>query len=440
MLLPTSGFLLPKAGYLRDVHTHSSRVRDLIPDVRARISTLLVDVATALDAAWPDYAGFLRDNDAEVAQAAEMALQRLLSGHTQFGGVEQHLFEQIGRIQWECGRDLADLLSAYQTGAGVCWRHLSEIAVAAELPRDDLASLAAAVFSFVDTLTSCSARGYVREQAAAAGARERWRDELVTLLLSPGADPAAVRAAAARAAWTVPDEASVVLLEPDNPLGERMLARLDVDHLPIRRPGLFGAILPRPSRAGLHTRLIQALRGTGTVVGRAMPLPRLSASLPITQTAMELRRNGVLVDDPLFVDEHLDALIVHRDDTLLDALRDQALQPFTHCRIGSRERLTETLLAWLRHMGDRRAMAAELHVHPQTVSYRLTRLHELFGADLENPDVRARLLLALAWDQPTRKKNVARSNGVVGCTSSTPPGRRHDRRSGAEDGRREVRG
>jgi len=412
-----------RSGYVRDVDPPSPRVRALLPDVRVRVPALLADVATALDACWPDYARFLRCNDAEVAQAAEMALQRLLHGQDRFNGVEQHLFEEIGRIQCECGRDLADLLSAYQAGAGVCWRHLSEIAVAAELPPGDLASLAAALFSFVDTLTSCSARGFVREQAATAGARERWRDELVTLLLSPGADPAAVRAAAARAAWTVPDEACVVLLDPDNPLGERTLARLDLGHLPIRRPGLYGAILPRPSRPGLHARLVQALRGTGTVVGRATPLPRLAISLPIAQTAVELRRSGVLAHDPLFVDEHLDAIIVHRDDTLLDALQDQVLRPFTRCRSGSRERLAETLLAWLRHMGDRREMAAELHVHPQTVSYRVARLHELFGDDLENPDVRARLLLALAWDQPTRKKSVDRPATVAGRTSSARPSR-----------------
>jgi DNA-binding PucR family transcriptional regulator len=59
-------------------------------------------------------------------------------------------------------------------------------------------------------------------------------------------------------------------------------------------------------------------------------------------------------------------------------------------------------------------MAGELHVHPQTVSYRLARLHELFGADLEDPDVRARLLLALAWDQPTRKKSVCSNGGAGG--------------------------
>ena len=372
----------------------------LLPAVRARIPALLADVADALATSWPDYAEFLRQNRAEVAQAAEMALPRLLSGERHAGGLEQHLFAEIGRIQWEIGRDLADLLSAYQTGAGVCWRHLSQIAMAAQVPPDQFAQLAGAVFSFVDTMTSCSARGYVREQAAAAGARERRRDELVALLLAPDPDPDAIRTAAGRAAWVVPEQAAVLLFPPANPLAERLLSRLELDHLSIRRPGLLGAILPHPDRAGMRARLARTLGGTGAVVGRASALTRLAGSLQICQSAVELRRRGVLEDDPLFVEDHLDALIVHRDDGLLDALQEQVLRPFAHCRNGSRERLAETLLAWLRHMGDRRAMAAELHVHPQTVSYRLARLHELFGADLDDPAMRARLLLALAWDQP----------------------------------------
>jgi DNA-binding PucR family transcriptional regulator len=51
-------------------------------------------------------------------------------------------------------------------------------------------------------------------------------------------------------------------------------------------------------------------------------------------------------------------------------------------------------------MGDRQAVAAELHVHPQTVRYRLARLHELFGAELDDPETRLRLTLALAWGEP----------------------------------------
>jgi DNA-binding PucR family transcriptional regulator len=67
--------------------------------------------------------------------------------------------------------------------------------------------------------------------------------------------------------------------------------------------------------------------------------------------------------------------------------------------------LRETLSAWLRHMGDRHAIATELHVHPQTVRYRLARLHELFGDQLDDPAVRSRLTLALAWT-PERPEPV----------------------------------
>jgi DNA-binding PucR family transcriptional regulator len=63
--------------------------------------------------------------------------------------------------------------------------------------------------------------------------------------------------------------------------------------------------------------------------------------------------------------------------------------------------LSSTLLSWLRQMGDRKAVAAELHVHPQTVSYRIGRLRELFGPALDQAEVRANLLLALAWGPAT---------------------------------------
>ena len=64
------------------------------------------------------------------------------------------------------------------------------------------------------------------------------------------------------------------------------------------------------------------------------------------------------------------------------------------------ERLTETLAAWLRHFGDRQAIAADLHIHPQTVRYRMAQLHELFGPVLSEPAGRAQLMLALAWSAP----------------------------------------
>ena len=60
-----------------------------------------------------------------------------------------------------------------------------------------------------------------------------------------------------------------------------------------------------------------------------------------------------------------------------------------------RERLESTLRAWLDRHGLDLAGAAALGVHPQTVRYRMTRLRELFGERLEDPEARFELGLAL---------------------------------------------
>jgi DNA-binding PucR family transcriptional regulator len=62
-----------------------------------------------------------------------------------------------------------------------------------------------------------------------------------------------------------------------------------------------------------------------------------------------------------------------------------------------RVRLEETLRAWLMHMGNRTSVAEELHVHPQTVRYRLAQLRELLGSAIDDPGERAALVLAVAW-------------------------------------------
>ena len=90
-------------------------------------------------------------------------------------------------------------------------------------------------------------------------------------------------------------------------------------------------------------------------------------------------------------------MVVHRDHRMLAALRQQYLAPLAQVPGPTRDRLSETLRSWLMNMGNRKAVADELHVHPQTVRYRLGRLRELFGSALDEPATRAALLLALAW-------------------------------------------
>ncbi len=368
--------------------------------VGRRVPRLMVEVREALAERVPDYAEFLAEHEQEVTAGVLAMLGRVVTqanDHTTDRTSEREFFEDLGRSQWREGRDLPDLLAVYQIGVRVFWRHVSAAALEVGLAPDALAALAETVFFFVDQLSSASAHGFVLEQEEAGALRERHREELVDLMLSESTDPAAVRAAARRADWPVPEKVSVVLVEPDDASGRRALSRLDARSLPIRRPPLLGAVVPHGARSSERAALTGLLRGAHATVGAAVPPEQLARSLDLAEIAARLSKEHLLSDDPVFVADHLDAIIVHRDRRLLDALGDQVLAPLEHSAPSSRERLRETLRSWLRHMGDRKAMAEELHVHPQTVRYRMGRLQELFGDSLDDPAVRARLMLALAW-------------------------------------------
>jgi hypothetical protein len=386
-------------------------LEQMVPMLVEGLPQLLDEVRELLSEEWPDYARFMADVREEVAVAAESFIRWLvhiagdglsdLSQHSIPGfGAQAELFEEIGRLQWREGRDVSALLSAYQVGGRAAWHYVSRTALAAGVAPEVLAALAEAVFIFIDQLSSASAHGYVREQAEAGATRVRLRDELVELLLSDRSDMVAVRAAAARVGWRLPREAAVLLIDPANPLGQAMLARLDDSCLLIRRTGeLVGAIVPDPVRPGRRHRLASALRGASAVIGHPVEPQYLPLSWHIAEMAAQLKTAGVLGDDPVFAEEHLDAIIVHHDARLLDTLRRQTLAPLAELAPAVRHRLCETLTSWLRHMGDRQAVAADLHIHPQTVRYRMAQLHELFGSALDDPDSRARMTLALGWQR-----------------------------------------
>lgn len=60
-----------------------------------------------------------------------------------------------------------------------------------------------------------------------------------------------------------------------------------------------------------------------------------------------------------------------------------------------RQELLDTLESWLRCMGNQRQMARELHLHYNTVSYRLQQLWTLLGTDPTDPMNRLALATAL---------------------------------------------
>jgi sugar diacid utilization regulator len=93
-------------------------------------------------------------------------------------------------------------------------------------------------------------------------------------------------------------------------------------------------------------------------------------------------------------DEVIPHLVLAQNPLLAERFVAHALGRVTDAKVRNREQLLETLEAYLSR-GSVKDAAADLKLHRHTVLYRLDRLRELLGGDLDSPPARLRLQLAL---------------------------------------------
>jgi hypothetical protein len=373
---------------------------DVVDRVRPHLPSVVDEVIAAVGREVPAYRRSLEGEFGRgLRRGVEASLGHFLDlpGTTQPAatGRAREIYVALGRGELQSGRTLEALLAAYRIGARVAFRRFAELARAEGLPDDMVVPLAVATFAYIDDLSTASMEGYTAEQFARAGERDRLRAELVEIILSGTADPAAVQDAARLVSWSLPDLVVPILIDAERAdglatsLGPAAIIAAD----PARHATI--AIAPAPTRGHEWGALTASLSGRRAVIGTAVAWPETASSLGLVRLAARLMSDGVIDGDPVRVDERLLELVVHRDQALISAVAAQALRPLEQVRPSSRERLAETLLSWLRHRGERQRIAAELHVHPQTIAYRVGQLRELFGESLNDPDQRLAIELAL---------------------------------------------
>jgi hypothetical protein len=306
------------------------------------------------------------------------------------------VYRGLGRGEFRERRSLDALLAAYRLGARVSWRHVATLTIDAGLDRRTLALLAEAVFAYIDELSALSVEGYAEEQSAAAGQTQRRRRRLTALLLAEAPiDEDLAREAAREAAWE-PPATLAALSWAGGP--RRLLARLPAGALSLEpddeAPGI--SLVPDPDGPGRRGELERAARDSVAVLGPTVTWLEVRASVDRARAAHRLVTAGVIEADGLVLaSDHLAELVAHGDESLIRDLAARRLAPLDAETPASRQRLTETLRSWLDHQGEVARVAADLHVHPQTVRYRLTRLRERLGDALDDPRVRFELALAL---------------------------------------------
>jgi hypothetical protein len=310
-------------------------------------------------------------------------------------GQAAEVFRRLGAAEASEGRSLEALQAALRAGARVALRWLTHASQWMDAPLETLSLLAEALFVFLDEIAALSAEGYAEAQAQVAGELQRRRRRLVGLLLAePPAAVEAIDEMTRLAQWRQPRQLSVVVLTGRQPPGGPVPALpaevlQDLDRTP---PVL---IAPDPYGPGRRDMLDRGLRGFQCAVGPPVGLHEAVKSLHWAREALTLAGQGVFGGYSIIhCDDHLTDMVLRRGGDLLDRLKARRLAPLKDMAPGRQDMLAETLLAWL-ETGKSSGVAARLFIHPQTARYRLHKLQDLFGEQLDNPDARFELALVL---------------------------------------------
>ncbi|WP_329280158.1 PucR family transcriptional regulator [Streptomyces sp. NBC_01451] len=312
------------------------------------------------------------------------------------------IYHELGRGEALEGHSLETLQSALRVGGLHAWRLLGRTTEELGLDSAVMAGLGELAFRTVHEVAEAAAAGYAEGQLRSTDELERRRGRLLALLLGEQPAPEAVRDLAHGARWSVPPYVAVVVLaaSPDQREEERPLAAagalVDMESRPPRM------LVPDPDGSGGFggRAFALALRGRPAAIGPSVPLTEAARSLRWATRALGLMGRGVLPRQGVVrCAEHLSTLLLHSDEPLLDLLRARALAPLDAVSEQQRGRLAETLLAWLLSGSNVPDVAARLHIHPQTVRYRLRQLEKVFGEALHDPDGRLDLILALTSAQ-----------------------------------------
>jgi hypothetical protein len=369
----------------------------IAPAMRPGLRSLADEMIETIRATVPAYSRPLEGAVAEGVRAGvEAALAQFLDvverGHE--GPLpERELYADFGRGEAREGRSLEALLTAYRIGARVAWRRAAARARELELDGDTLALLAESIFAYIDELAAASAEGYAREQSAAAGESDRRRSALARLLIQhPAADPAQIELAARDAGTELPDRFAAVVWAPSE--DDRTASWLPLGSLAVADGQLSYALVPDPDAPMRRLEMARAFSGRTAALGPSVPWQDACRSALRATEVHKLISAGAIEGDGLVrAEDHLTTLLLERDPSLLSELAERRLAPLTDASASARGRLLETLEAWLEHHGNVPDVARAIHVHPQTVRYRLSQLRELFGDELDDPDARFELMV-----------------------------------------------
>lgn len=400
---------IPDAPSLQETRT---LLLEMLPSIADEVPSLVEEIIDDIRGTVPEYA---RPLDGPYGQIIRAGVKRNVTGFMDWLVApddpldrRDEICRMVGALEAYEGRQLAVLQTAYRIGAQVSWHRIQAVLQRHEAPPEAVSALADALFNYMDEAADLSRRGY--EDAKAQMDEEQAAARTVLLhALAERSDLLSDNVAelCTAAGWTIPDEVTLIALSPG---------------LPVVRPLLDGDLLldldaPEPyllvpgRLTGQRQETLQtALAETKAAAGLTVPVERAADSLRWARQALALVDQNVIDDGPLTLGEdHVVTLWLLSDNALVDQLGKRRLGFLAPMTDRQRKRLAETLRSWLRTRGPATRMSEDLGVHVQTVRYRMRRLEQVLGGQLDDPDIRfaTEVVLRALW----LRERAARAEG-----------------------------
>jgi PucR C-terminal helix-turn-helix domain len=294
------------------------------------------------------------------------------------------------------GARLEDLLRSFGLAHQLGWELLRSHARAEE--SDVLLELAAPLAQYVDRVSAIVTETYLAERELLVSEEERRTRGLLDRLCVASPLDAADGELADRLGVPVEDRyaAFAVILPGRPPHSHAALAAR------MRRGGFSLAVTHSDFVVGLTWKPLDIPdlgEGGEVVLAIGPPVARgelTSAREEVLLLAERARRVGLR--GRLATEDHLLEILLDRSARLTARLGEQVLAPLAGEEHAELARTLRTLIACRM---DRTATSSALHIHRNTLAYRLARIEHIAGIDLASPRDLVRVYIALAGEART---------------------------------------